>query len=91
MRRAADSHMDPEFESLQRAADRTGYSVYTFRDKVAEGELKAYRLSDKPGSAIRVRVADVDALMRPLIPDEVYPERIHQIPARHARPVQEKD
>lgn len=65
----------PEWESLQDAAARTGFSVFTFREKVASGELPAYRISDRPGSAIRVRVADVNALMRPVIPTEVYADR----------------
>lgn len=74
MPRAADTHTDPEFESLQRAATRKGYSVHTFRDLVASGALKAYRISQKPGSSLRVRVADVDRLMKPIVPDEVYPD-----------------
>ncbi|MDA4108156.1 excisionase family DNA-binding protein [Mycolicibacterium holsaticum] len=62
----------PDFESLQHAAARTGFSVFTFRALVSSGKLPAYRLSDKPGSAIRVKRADVDALMKPLIPEAVY-------------------
>lgn len=65
----------PHFISLQDAATRTGFSVFTFREKIANGELPAYRLSDKPGSAIRVKVADVDAMMKPLIPTEIYADR----------------
>jgi excisionase family DNA binding protein len=65
----------PEWESLQDAAARTGFSVFTFREKVANGELRAYRISDKLGAAIRVRVTDVNALMRPVIPTEVYADR----------------
>ena len=49
--------------------------MFTFREKNASGELPAYRLSDKPGSAIRVKVADVDAMMKPLIPAEIYADR----------------
>lgn len=60
-----------EYESLQHAAHRTDYSVFTLREKIASGELPAYRLSDKPGSAIRVRIRDVDALMKPVIPVEI--------------------
>jgi excisionase family DNA binding protein len=62
----------PDFESLQHAAARTGFSVFTFRELVSSGKLPAYRLSDKPGSAIRVKRTDVDALMKPLIPEAVY-------------------
>ncbi|MGV0645072.1 excisionase family DNA-binding protein [Mycolicibacterium sp. XJ2546] len=65
----------PEYESLQRAAVRTGFSVFTFRELVNSGKLPAYRLSDKPGSAIRVRISDVDALMKPVIPEAVYADR----------------
>lgn len=65
----------PDYESLQHAAARTGFSVCTFRDLVSSGRLCAYRLSDKPGSAIRVKVADVDSLMKPVIPESVYADR----------------
>lgn len=65
----------PEFISLKDAAARTGFSVFTFRELVSAGTLRAYRLSEKPGSAIRVRISDVDALMRPVIPDAVYADR----------------
>lgn len=64
-----------DFESLKHAAERTDYSVFTLREKVDSGELRAYRISDKPGAAIRVRVADVNALLRPVIPIEVYADR----------------
>lgn len=65
----------PEFISLQDAADRTGFSVFTFRDLVSSGKLPAYRSTDKPGSAIRVRVRDVDALLKPVIPAEIAASR----------------
>ena len=42
----------PEYESLRSAAARTGYSVFTFRDKIASGELPASRISDKPGRSL---------------------------------------
>ena len=73
MTRAAKPHTTPVYESLRSAATRTGYSIPTFRDLIATRRLRAFRISDKPGSAIRVRVADVDSLMRPLIPDEIHP------------------
>ena len=62
----------PEMESIQSAATRKGYSIDTIRTAISEGRLVAYRISPKPGSAIRVKIADVDALMTPLIPAEVY-------------------
>ncbi|CAM3283630.1 DNA-binding protein [Mycobacterium intermedium] len=62
----------PEYESLKHASNRTGISVWTLREKIASGELRAYRFSDKPGAAIRVRRVDVDALFKPVIPDTIY-------------------
>lgn len=64
-----------KFESLRAAAARTGFSIWTLRDKIASGDLPAYRLSDKPGSAYRVKQTDVDALLKPVIPAAVYAER----------------
>jgi excisionase family DNA binding protein len=72
---SAKSTITPDFESLQDAAVRIGYSVFTLRELIAEGKLAAYRINDKPGSTIRVRRTDVDALMRPLIPAAVYADR----------------
>ena len=66
----------PDYESLQHAAARTGFSVFTFRELVNSGKLPAYRLSDKPGSAIRVKRADVDALFKPVIPDAIYDQQM---------------
>jgi excisionase family DNA binding protein len=68
----------PEFESLKSASARTGISVWTFREKIARAELRAYRFSDKPGAAIRVERADVDALFKPVIPDAIYADRARQ-------------
>ena len=65
----------PDYESLKTAAARTEISYWTLRDKIASGELRAYRFSDKPGSAIRVKRADVDALFKPVIPEAVYADR----------------
>lgn len=62
----------PDYESLKSAAARTEISYWTLREKIASGELRAYRFSDKPGSAIRVKRADVDALMKPVIPEAIY-------------------
>jgi excisionase family DNA binding protein len=64
-----------EFESLRNAATRTDYSVDTFRELINAGKLRAYRISDKPGSAIRVKRSDVDALMKPLLPEAIYADR----------------
>jgi excisionase family DNA binding protein len=65
----------PVFITLQDAAARTGFSVFTLREQIASGELPAYRLNDKPGSAIRVRITDVDAMLKPVIPAAMYAHR----------------
>ena len=67
----ASAKTTPLYISPKDAAVRTGFSVFTIRDLIARGELPAYRLSDRPGSAIRVKISDVDALMRPVIPVEI--------------------
>jgi hypothetical protein len=59
-----------EFESLRTASERTEISIYTLREKIDAGELPAFRFTDKPGASIRVRVRDIDALMRPF-PEQV--------------------
>lgn len=71
MPRRSTAPASPVFESLHNAAGRLGYSIHTMRELVNSGRLRAYRLSDKPGSAIRVKIADVDALMQPVIPDAI--------------------
>lgn len=72
---SAKSAIIPEFITLQEAAARTGFSVFTFRGLINEGRLPGYRLNDKPGSAIRVKRSDVAALMKPVIPAEIYADR----------------
>jgi len=65
----------PAFISLRDAAARTGFSVDTLRDEVYSGDLPAYRLGGRPGGEMRVKIADVDALLEPVIPPAVYAER----------------
>jgi hypothetical protein len=50
--------------------------VFTLRDKVNSGDLPAYRMSGKPGAQMRVKIADVDALLEPVIPPAIYAERL---------------
>ncbi|RUP03022.1 MAG: DNA-binding protein [Mycobacterium sp.] len=69
------NNQSPLYISLQRAAERTDFSIHKMRELVASGALPAYRLSDKPGSAIRVKVADVDALMKPVVPAAILASR----------------
>lgn len=50
--------------SVQQAADRLGVTHYTIRDRIADGQLPAYRLGAAPGAAIRIKISDVDALLQ---------------------------
>ncbi|WP_233209234.1 excisionase family DNA-binding protein [Mycobacterium sp. ENV421] len=67
----ASASTTPIYTDIKGAAGRIKVSDFTIRDLIARGELPAYRFSDKPGSAIRVKIADVDALMKPVIPAEI--------------------
>jgi len=60
-----------EWETVAHAAERTDYGVDTLRDLIDRGVLPAYRLSDKPNAALRVKVSEVNALMRPVRPTQV--------------------
>lgn len=50
--------------TLARGAERHDCSVKTLRRRIASGELRAYRLGKS--RAIRVDVAELDALMQPI-------------------------
>lgn len=50
--------------TLAEAAARLGVNPKTIRRQIAAGNLRAYRLGTR---AIRLRPADVDALLRPLV------------------------
>lgn len=52
-----------QWETLADAARRTGLSLRTLRRDVKTGRLPAYRYGNR---AIRVRPADVDALLVPV-------------------------
>lgn len=60
------------WETIAEAAKRTRYSEDTFRELISSGRLPAYRLSSRPKARIRLKVADVDALLEPMIPTEIY-------------------
>jgi hypothetical protein len=58
----------PEYESLRDASARTGYSVSSLRGWIRAGRLEALRIGPATRAPIRLRVADVDALVRPAGP-----------------------
>ena len=65
----------PVYITLKDAAARIGFSAWSIRVLVNQGKLPGYRISDKPGSTIRVKVSDVNALMNPVIPAEIAASR----------------
>ncbi|WP_247611628.1 helix-turn-helix domain-containing protein [Gordonia paraffinivorans] len=64
-----------EMLSIRDLVSEYKYARHTWYEWIAEGKLPAYRLTDKPGARIRVRRADVEALLLPVIPTEVYAHR----------------
>jgi excisionase family DNA binding protein len=69
------SRTDPtNLETIAAAAARYGLSPRTIRRRIAEGALVGYRFGPR---LIRVNVAEVDALLRPIVPR----------PAQAARPL----
>ncbi|MFT7025367.1 MAG: excisionase family DNA binding protein [Rhodococcus sp. (in: high G+C Gram-positive bacteria)] len=58
----------PDWQSVAQAAQRIGMSTDTIRKYIADGQLPAYRLGASSRSAIRIKTADVDALLRPIMP-----------------------
>lgn len=54
------------FVSLRAAGERVGLSRWSIQRRVRDGLLPAYRTG--PNSALRVKVSDVDALLKPVVP-----------------------
>lgn len=63
--------IQPKYVPMNDAVRYTGISKFTLRDKVARGELTAYRVTEKPGSAYLFKLSDLDALMKPIMPAEI--------------------
>jgi excisionase family DNA binding protein len=55
--------LDKKFLSLDEAAELIGVDKRTLRRRIASGELAGYRMSRK---IVRVRLADVEALLKPI-------------------------
>jgi excisionase family DNA binding protein len=62
-RATSRAHREPEWLSIQQAAETYGVSHDTIRRRIAAGQLPASRCG---GRIIRVRIADLDGLFRPL-------------------------
>lgn len=60
------------YVSINEAAHRWGVGADLVRERIAAGELRAYRLGKGPGRAIRIKVSDLDKLLVPVVPDGVY-------------------
>lgn len=67
--------VSPKYVQMRDAMSYTGLSQFTLRNKVAAGELPAYRASDKPGSVYLFKISDLDALMKPVIPAAITASR----------------
>lgn len=72
---ATTPHIAAKFIKMRDATAYTGLSKFTLYEKVASGELPAYRASTKPGSVYLFKLADLDALMKPVIPAAVTASR----------------
>lgn len=70
---AASIHQ--KYLQIRAAENYTGLSVHTLRAKVASGELPAYRASDKPGASYLFKISDLDAMMKPVLPQEILASR----------------
>jgi excisionase family DNA binding protein len=64
--RAARRHPERGFIGLQGAAAYLDVNPMTIRRMIARGQLTGYRLGGASGRLIKVRVADLDALMSPI-------------------------
>lgn len=52
--------------TVAEAADRLGISTDKVRSSIADGTLPAYRVGAGPRAPIRIKITDVDALLRPI-------------------------
>lgn len=57
---------DDRYIGLSEAGQRIGVSRWTIRQRIDKGLLPGYRTS--PNSPLRVKVSDVDALLKPVVP-----------------------
>jgi excisionase family DNA binding protein len=64
--RSARRHPERGYIGLQDAAAYLDVNPMTIRRMISRGQLTAYRLGGKGGRLIKIRVADLDALMSPI-------------------------
>lgn len=57
----------PDLVSIAEAAERLGVATRTIRDRIADGQLPAFRVGQARGAMIRIKVADLDALLHPIV------------------------
>ena len=77
----------PQFTTPKGVAEMLQCAERTVYKKINSGELIAYRFSNKPGSAIRIKVEDVLALMQPVIPEAVMADIRSRQPGPLHRPL----
>ncbi|MGX0781854.1 helix-turn-helix transcriptional regulator [Dermabacter hominis] len=56
-------YLSSDLVTLERAAERLGVTPRTIRRQIASGNITGYRIGNR---AVRVSLADVDALARPI-------------------------
>ena len=54
------------YASMSEAARMIGVSRVTLRERVIDGQLPAVRVGKGRGAAVRVKVADLEALLHPV-------------------------
>lgn len=59
---------------LVEAGKRVGLSRITIHRRIRDGQLPGYRTGTGRTSPLRVRVADVDALLVPITPEPAVPQ-----------------
>lgn len=65
------SHID-EYETIHSAANRLGLDPQTVRAWIRKGRVQGYRIGERK---ICVRIADIDAQVTPIVPDDLDAQR----------------
>lgn len=58
---------EPHMVSVAEAGRRLGLSRWTIRQYVDDGLLPAYRIGPRSNAPMRIRVDDIESLLRPVV------------------------
>lgn len=84
------AHPSGTFITIQQVRALLGFkSDKPVREQIDTGVLPAYRVSNKPGAAIRILVDDVYRVLQPVIPPEVYADMRSRQPSPLHAPLPE--